>query len=381
LSRWYSERKETQKLAKEAYGTDMYEYYDKRQLVRKILLNSAYGALLNEHCRFYDKRIGQSVTLSGRQIVKHMMSQINQTVVGDYTHEGEAIVYGDTDSCYFSAYTTMKPQIDAGELEWNKDVCIGLYDAIADEANNSFPAFMEKAFHAPRKNGEIIKAGRELIGDRAIFIVKKRYAINIFDKEGKRKDKDGSLGDIKAMGLDLKRADTPKYVQEFLMDVLEMVLQRGKNREDIIERIKDFKRIMVSQDSWTKGSPKSVNNLTKHTQAFEKTGTCKVGHARAAINWNYLRRVYNDNYSMQIIDGMKIVVCKLKPNALGFNSIAYPVDELRLPQWFKDLPFDDDAMEQTLVDEKIENLIGVLGWDIKNNIDVKSTFDELFTFG
>jgi DNA polymerase elongation subunit (family B) len=381
LTRWYSERKETQALAKEAYGTDMYEYYDKRQLVRKILLNSAYGALLNEHCRFYDKRIGQSVTLSGRQIVRHMMSQINSVVAGEYTHEGEAIVYGDTDSCYFSAYTTMKPQIDTGELEWNKDVCIGLYDAIADEANNSFPAFMERAFHAPRKNGAIIKAGRELIGDRAIFIVKKRYAINIFDKEGKRKDKDGELGDIKAMGLDLKRADTPKYVQEFLMDVLEMVLQRGKGREDVIERVKEFKRVMVSQDSWTKGSPKSVNNLTKHTQAFEKTGTCKVGHARAAINWNYLRRVYNDNYSMQIIDGMKIVVCKLKPNALGFNSIAYPVDELRLPQWFKDLPFDDDEMEKTLVDEKIDNLLGVLDWDIKNNIDVKSTFDELFSFG
>jgi DNA polymerase elongation subunit (family B) len=96
LSRWYSERKETQKLAKEAYGTDKYDYYDKRQLVRKILLNSAYGALLNEHCRFYDKRIGQSVTLSGRQIVKHMMSQINECVEGTYSHEGNAIVYGDS---------------------------------------------------------------------------------------------------------------------------------------------------------------------------------------------------------------------------------------------------------------------------------------------
>ena len=381
LTRWYTERKSIQKQAKEAYGTDMYEYYDKRQLVRKILLNSAYGALLNEHCRFYDKRIGQSVTLSGRQIVKHMMSTINETVEGKYTHEGEAIVYGDTDSCYFSAYTTLKPQIDAGDLEWNKDVCIGLYDSIADEANASFPAFLEKAFHAPRKNGEIIKAGRELIGDRAIFIVKKRYAINIFDKEGKRKDKDGKLGDIKAMGLDLKRADTPKYVQEFLMDVLEMVLQHGKQRDDVIERVREFKKVMGSQESWTKGSPKSVNNLTKHTQAFEKTGTCKVGHARAAINWNYLRRVHGDNYSMQIVDGMKIVVCKLKPNALGFNSIAYPVDELRLPEWFKELPFDDDEMEKTLVDEKIDNLLGVLDWDIKSNIDVKSTFTDLFSFG
>ena len=381
LTRWYTERKSIQKQAKEAYGTDMYEYYDKRQLVRKILLNSAYGALLNEHCRFYDKRIGQSVTLSGRQIVKHMMSTINESVEGVYSHEGNAIVYGDTDSCYFTAYTTLKPQIDSGELKWNKELCIGLYDGIADEANNSFPAFMEKAFHAPRKNGEIIKAGRELIGDRSIFITKKRYAINIFDKEGKRKDKEGKLGDIKAMGLDLKRADTPKYVQEFLMDVLEMVLQRGKNREEVIERVKEFKRVMVEQDSWTKGSPKSVNNLTKHTQVFEKTGKCGVGHARAAINWNYLRKMNGDNYSQSIVDGMKVVVCKLKPNPLGFNSIAYPVDELRLPNWFKELPFDDEAMESTLVDEKIDNLLGVLNWDIKSNIDVKSTFDDLFSFG
>ncbi len=151
LTRWYTERKAIQKQAKEAYGTDKFDYYDKRQLVRKILLNSAYGALLNEHCRFYDKRIGQSVTLSGRQIVKHMMSTINETVEGVYSHEGNAIVYGDTDSCYFTAYPTLKPQIESGALEWNKETCIGLYDGIADNANDSFPAFMEKAFHAPRQ--------------------------------------------------------------------------------------------------------------------------------------------------------------------------------------------------------------------------------------
>jgi DNA polymerase elongation subunit (family B) len=384
LSRWYSERKDIQKKAKEAYGTDMYEYYDKRQLVRKILLNSAYGALLNEHCRFYDKRIGQSVTLSGRQIVRHMMSHINQTVAGEYTHEGEAIVYGDTDSCYFSAYSTLKPQIDSGELAWDKELCIGLYDSIADEANNSFPAFMEKAFHTPRKNGEVIKAGRELIGDRAIFITKKRYAINIFDKEGKRKDNDGKLGDVKAMGLDLKRADTPKYVQEFLMNVLCMVIQDGKQRDEVIEKVKEFKRVLSAQESWTKGSPKSVNKLTMYgdKEANSAKGRENMpGHVRAALNYNYLRRVHGDQYSQKIVDGMKIVVCKLKPNQLGFTSVAYPVDELRLPQWFCDLPFDDDAMEKTLVDEKVENLLGVLDWDIKSNIDVKSTFSDLFTFG
>ena len=380
LSRWYSERKETQKLAREAYGTDKFDYYDKRQLVRKILLNSAYGALLNEHCRFYDKRIGQSVTLSGRQIVKHMMSQINETITETYQHDGDAIVYGDTDSCYFTAFPLLQDQITSGELEWTKEACIDLYDQIAELTNVSFPSFMEKAFHCPRKNGEVIKAGRELIGDRTLFITKKRYAINIFDLEGKRQDKDGKTGKIKAMGLDLKRADTPKYVQEFLMEVLESVLA-GKPREDIIARIRDFKKWLSEQDSWTKGSPKSVNNLTNHTVKFEKTGKCAVGHARAAINYNYLRKMNGDQYSQKIVDGMKVIVCSLKDNPLGLTNVAYPTDELRLPQWFLDLPFDDLDMERKLVDEKIDNLLGVLKWDIRSDTNTNSMFDELFSFG
>jgi DNA polymerase elongation subunit (family B) len=384
LSRWYSDRKAMQKKLKESTTDEDRDYWDKRQLVRKILLNSAYGALLNEHCRFYDKRIGQSVTLCGRQIVKHMMSTINETIAGEYAHDGEAIVYGDTDSCYFTAYPILNSQIANGELVWNKETCISLYDSIADQANESFPSFMEKAFHSPRKNGEIIKAGRELIGDRAIFITKKRYAINIFDKEGKRKDKDGKLGDIKAMGLDLKRADTPKYVQEFLMNVLSMVIQQGKGRDEVIEIIKDFKRNLGEQDSWTKGSPKSVNKLTMYGEKEVNSSKGREnmpGHVRAALNYNYLRRVNGDQYSQKIVDGMKVVVCKMKANPLNFTSIAYPTDELRLPKWFTELPFDDKAMEQTLVDEKIDNLLGVLNWDIKTNIDTDSTFGDLFTFG
>ena len=303
---------------------------------------------------------------------------------GDPFFFANDILVHNTDSCYFTAYPILKEQIKNGDLSWDKETCIGLYDGIADQANSSFPAFMERAFHAPRKNGEIIKAGRELIGDRTLFITKKRYAINIFDKEGKRKDKDGKMGDIKAMGLDLKRADTPKYIQDFLMNVLCMVLQEGKSRDEVIEKIKDFKQTLSEQDSWTKGSPKGVNKLTMYgdLEANSKTGRANMpGHVRAALNYNYLRKINGDNYSMKIVDGMKVIVCKLKQNALGFTSIAYPTDELRLPTWFCELPFDDNEMERTLVDEKIENLLGVLNWDLRSNTDTNSTFDQLFTFG
>ena len=383
LSRWYSERKELQKKLKEATTQADKEYWDKRQLVRKILLNSAYGALLNEHCRFYDKRLGQSVTLTGRQIVKHMSAYINEVVTGKYDYMGEAIVYGDTDSAYFSAWPIVKEDVTLGKMDWNKELVVQLYDNISDQVNESFPGFMEQSFHCPRNKGAIIKGGRELIGDTGLFIKKKRYAINVYDKEGKRKDVNGKMGDIKAMGLDLKRSDTPKYIQKFLMDVLVMTLS-NKTKDDIIDLIKDFKRDLSNKDSWTKGSPKSVNKLTFYgeLESRSKTGKANMpGHVRAAINWNYLKKVYGDNYSMTILDGMKVIVCKLRSNPLNLTSIAYPVDELRLPKWFKELPFDDATMESTLVDKKIENLLGVLNWNLKESTNTETNFDDLFVFG
>jgi hypothetical protein len=80
------------------------------------------------------------------------------------------------------------------------------------------------------------------------------------------------------------------------------------------------------------------------------------------------------------VDGMKIVVCQLRDNPLGMTSVAYPTDELRLPDWFKELPFDDEGMERSLVDEKIENMIGVLKWDIRQDTNINSTFGTLFSF-
>jgi DNA polymerase elongation subunit (family B) len=382
LTKWYSERKSIQKQLKEAKTPEERDFYDKRQLVRKILLNSAYGALLNQHCRFYDKRIGQSVTLCGRQIVKHMSSFLNELITGEYQHDGDAIIYGDTDSCYFTAWPIIKND-ESMRNDWNKDTAIRLYDQLGESVNASFPQFMELAFHAPRKNGEIIKAGRELVADKGLFITKKKYAVNIYDKEGKRLDVDGKTGKIKAMGLDLKRADTPKYVQDFLMDILHTTLNGGQ-RDIIIDKIRTFKEKLKEQPSWSKGSPKSVKKLTfyEELELKSKTGRANMpGHVRASLNWNYLRKINGDNYSQRIVDGMKIVVCKLRNNILGFTSIAYPTDELRLPQWFIDLPFDDSDMERTLVDEKIENLLSVLNWDLRSNTDVRSTFDDLFTFG
>ena len=380
LARWYRERQEIQKNLRAATDPDEREFLDKRQLVKKINLNSLYGAILNPGCRFFDKRIGQSTTLTGRAIAHHMDAFVNETITGKYDHVGDAVIYGDTDSVYFSAYPILKKDIDAGNMEWNKETCIQLYDAISDQLNESWPRFMEQAFHVPRDNGLIIKGGRELIADRGLFITKKRYAVNIFDLEGKRLDIEGKQGKIKAMGLDLKRSDTPKVIQDFLMTLLVEVLA-GAGREKIIEMIKAFKFDFKERPAWEKGSPKRVNNLTMYSKKEEREGRANMpGHVRAGMNWNTMKKMNSDNYSQTIIDGMKTIVCKLKPNPLNWTSIGYPTDEMHLPQWFKELPFDDALMEATVVDQKIDNLLHVLEWDLASETNTTNTFNTLFEF-
>ena len=313
LKRWYAERKEMQAKLKEciANGNKIEEeYWDKRQLVKKINLNSLYGAILNPGCRFFDKRIGQSTTLVGRQIAKHMASKVNEIITGEYNHVGKAIIYGDTDSCYFSAYRTLKKDIDSGKIPWSKETVVMLYDQIGEEVNGTFAKFMEETFHCPRSRGDVIKAGREIVGSKSLFITKKRYAVLYYDKEGKRADVDGKPGKIKAMGLDLKRSDTPEFIQNFLSNVLEMVLT-GAEENQVLDFISEFRTEFKSRPGWEKGSPKRANNITEYQRKEEKQGKANMpGHVRASINWNTLKRMYDDKYSMQITDGAKVIVCK-----------------------------------------------------------------------
>ena len=383
LKRWYAERKDLQKKlkkAKEAGNKAEIEYWDKRQLVKKILLNSLYGAILNPGCRFFDKRIGQSTTLTGRTIVKHMSAEVNKVITGVYDHVGEAMIYGDTDSCYFSAWPTLGKEVEAGNIPWTKENVITLYDQVSEAANVTFPDMMAKSFHCPKSRSDVIAAGREIVAQSGLFITKKRYAALVIDTEGFRSDVDGKAGKVKAMGLDLRRSDTPVFMQEFLSELLLMVLT-DKPQTDVLERITQFRMEFSERPGWEKGSPKRANKIGHYQRLEQKQGKANMpGHVRASINWNTLKRMNGDKYSQEIVDGMKVIVCKLKQNPLGYTSVAYPTDELRMPDWFKELPFDDAAMAETIIDNKLDNLIGVLNYPLE---DTKrhNTFSSLFDFG
>ncbi len=388
LERWYSERKELQAKKKDATTPEEKAFWDKRQLVKKINLNSLYGAILNPGCRFFDKRIGQSTTLTGRRITRFMAGKTNELLTGKFDHVGDCIIYGDTDSVYFTAV----PALPEGS-ELDLDSAVKLYDHISDTVSDGFPGFLKTEFNVPYENGKVLKAGREVVGRSGLFITKKRYAIKCLDIEGYQPEG----GKLKIMGMEIKRSDTPEFVQDFLEEVLNDALS-GVPEKEVIAKVREFKKNFQSLDSWKKGMPKRVNNLTNYTEKLHKTrktenmklykldalkdeaGSSMIpGHVRASINWNDIKKAFGDNYSMSITDGMKVIVCRLRNNPMGYSSIAYPTDELNLPQWFKDLPFDDAGMEEAVLDKKIENVLGQMGWDLSQTKESEA-LQEFFSF-
>ena len=389
LERWYSERKELQAKKKDATTPEDKAFWDKRQLVKKINLNSLYGAILNPGCRFFDKRIGQSTTLTGRSITRFMAAKTNELLTGEYDHVGDCIIYGDTDSVYFTAVPALPK-----DSELDLEGAVKLYDHISDTVSDAFPQFLKEAFNVPLENGKVLKAGREVVGRAGLFITKKRYAINCWDIEGYQPEG----GKLKIMGMEIKRSDTPEFVQDFLEEVLNDALS-GKSENEVIEKIRAFKKEFQSIEPWKKGMPKRVNNLTAYTKKIEKSkqldNNLKLkklhdlknenanntipGHVRASINWNQLKEAHGDQYSMQITDGAKVIVCRLKNNPMGYSSIAYPTDELNLPQWFKDLPFDEADMETAVLDKKVQNVLGQMGWEIER-ANESEALQEFFEF-
>ena len=285
----------------------------------------------------------------------------------------------------------------AKDFDWdNREEIIKLYDDISDEMNKTFPAFMDASFHTGEERGAIIKAGRELVAENALYIKKKRYAALVIDLENNRLDTDGKPGKLKAMGLETKRSDTPQFVQEFLEEVLIDVL-KGMPEDDVLNKVKQFRKDFEKRPGWQKGRPTAIKGLTKYAMRIEDSTWDDIdledgddfemvggrvgmpGHVKAAINFNNMLKEMNDLVTSPIRDGDKIVVVELKRNNHGIEKIARPVDvpEQNLPQWFKDLPFDHEKMEASMIDVKIDNLIGILRWDLRVITD-QTAFYELF---
>lgn len=344
LAEWYSLRKKYQKLKEEADNSknkDLSEYYDRLQYCYKIKLNSLYGALLNAHFKFHDKRMGESTTGTGRAILTFQCSKVNELLLGDYNLKGDAVAYGDTDSTYFKTYAN------------DKDSAIEIADGIAELVNQAYPEFMRRAFLCSDGYDNIIKCGREIVASSGIFVTPKRYILQMVDKDGKATDK------LKIMGLDTKKTILPKEVQDKLNGFIKRFLNED-SWDSISRDIVAFKDELKNVDVEKLGLPKGVKNVEKYSEEYRLygDGARLPGHVRASILYNEMLKKHNDKESYPIVSDTKIRVYYLL-NPIGkFKSIALPTDLEAIPQWFLDeIVIDKDAQIKRLVDNPLENIL------------------------
>lgn len=352
LSEWFKQRKHYKKLKDEAQteadllkakykdsimpeailkqynqALEQSAYYDRLQYVYKIKLNATYGATTNAFFRFFDLRLGQSTTGSGRAILDHMCSQIAFMLDGKYDFTSESIIYGDTDSCYFK---TNVEHFNIKDKEKMYEKSIQIADVIGKQVCDSFDDFCVKAFRIQDEYNGIIRCEREIVAKAGIFVTKKRYVLKLIDKDGRRVNK------LKAMGLEMKKTTTPKVIQGFLENVVNMILDGEKTWNEIDNFIVDYRnQVAFDLPLLDIGLPKGVKKIEYYTNEYKVHGSKArlPGHVAASIHFNECIKEYNDTELSPITSGSKIKVFYLTKKYGKFKSIAVPTDLEVIPEW------------------------------------------------
>ena len=362
------------------------DYYDMLQGVRKVLLNSTYGATLNEFCRFGDPRLGASTTGSGRQITTHMCNTISSCLIGEnapklvktittesdgeientYTMDvpdGLGPIYSDTDSCYF-----VMDKLVNGDL----DLAVNLADEIVGIVNESFVPFMKLAFNCQPNFDTLIKAAREVVAVTGIFSAKKKYMLLVANMEGRPLSLDDPKS-LKTQGSDIKISSTPEIIRELLKDVTLSIL-KGESKDSIDDKIIEFRKKL---DGTQEINPldfatiTSVKNLESYWVKYSATELAGFGsvnlpsNVRATFNHNACIKAFEDHDTPEIKSGQKIKIIWLRPNDYDFKNMSFNSDTETLPKWFIDnFEVDIKLTEQKLVDQKISNIFKPIGWEV-----------------
>ena len=327
LSDWFDKRKEYRKLAKkfgDAGDEDQYGYFNRRQHIQKIVLNSMYGVLGLPVFRFYDLDNAEATTKTGQALIKFTKKIGNHFYNKELGTEKDYCIYIDTDSVFYSAVPLIEhrfPNQDLSDVMKTQRI-----NEIATEVqkylNDSYHYFAKKFCNLDVHRFEI---KQEIVAKAGLFIVKKRYGMKIISDNGVQVNK------TMVKGLDTVRSNFAPLFRKLLSDVLDDIL--GSVPKDKIDhRITRFKKNMKYNQLDDISSPTGVKGIWKYMEKKDKENssvfsTFKKGtpvHVKAAIAYNDLVRYFKQDNKYQFINnGDKIRWVYLKNNTLGLNAVAY----------------------------------------------------------
>ena len=355
------------KAEKKQLENDISKYHN-FQLVRKIQLNSAFGAVGNEYFRYYDLDLAEAITVSGQLAIRWIEEQLNGFLNSTFkTDDYDYVVASDTDSIYLRldnlVQRVMPDETDDSKIakyleRVSRELVQPFIDKKYDELAKKTNAYENK-----------MHMKREAIANKGIWTAKKRYMLNVMIGE------DGVLlktPEMKIMGIETTRSSTPRVVRDALTESISIIM--NGTQDEIISYISDFKKRFKTQRGEDISFPRSCNGLKEYhdpSSVYRKSTPIAV---RGSLMYNHhLRGNKIDKKYPVINEGDKIKFCYLKkPNPIGENVIAFVST---IPQEFGLTKYIDyDTQFEKAYLEPLKAILDCIGWQTEKT----NTLDSLF---
>ena len=339
------------------------------QMAKKISLNSAYGAIGNEHFRYYRLANAEAITLSGQLSIRWIENRMNEYLNNLLqTERKDYVIASDTDSIYLN----LGPLVNKffGNKSGDKAAVVTILDKICQEKLEPFieRSYQELADYVSAYDQKM-QMKRENIADRGIWTAKKRYILNVWDSEGVRYKEPK----MKIMGLETARSSTPAYFRDKLYAAFKIII--GKTNDELINFINDVRTETRERPYEEVAFPRGVNNLAKYRHPTEIYTKGTPIHVRGALLYNHYIKKHKIEHKHQLIqEGEKIKFMYLKtPNPLHENCISFFGD---VPKEFGIEKYVDyqTQFEKSFL-EPLKNVLQCIGWTHQKTVSIGSFFE------
>ena len=357
------DRKEKRKLS------NLISKYHNMQLNLKITLNSAFGAMGNQHFRYFDQRIAEAITTSGQLSIKWIEKEINRYLNSILKPEEEKdyVVAVDTDSVYICMDDLVK-QVYGDNIEDKTKVINFLDKVCAEQMEKIIDKSYDKLRNYVNAFEQKMVMKRENLADKALWTAKKRYIMNVYDSEGVRYEEPK----LKMMGIESIRSSTPSACKEKMKNIFKIIM--NGTEDDVITYIDDFRKEFMTLGAEEIFFPRSVRGLEKYHDSAHLYKKGSPVHVKAALLYNKLlkdKKLTND-YPV-IKDGEKIKFAYLKKqNIVGGDAIGI-MNQLPPELELEDYIDYDKMFEKSFV-EPMKVILDAVGWQTEKVSDLSSFF-------
>jgi DNA polymerase elongation subunit (family B) len=399
LDLWFTERKKYKKLqyeAKLAGDTEKEEFYDRRQHIQKIFLNSLYGTLGLPIFRFYDLDNALSTTASGQDIIQNTAKFINKMYEDrgvapktteyldaywellksdhkrskkrrhlpppEYPDAHDHCVYVDTDSVYYSVVPFLDLYNGHGKseeekIEYTAKIAMGIEKCV----NEYYNKLATEYFNCP--NHRLFIRG-ESVARRGMWLAKKRYVY----KKVYSLEKGEITDEFVAKGVDIVRSTCPPAFKTIMVEVITDILA-AEDKSVVDDKLIKFYSNIHNLELKEIARNSAVKVLSKYETAGEPLDAPyklrTPAHVKAAINYNrMLRHLKLENEYPLMQDNDKIIyVYLVEDNELGFRTMGL-VGERDCPQIFEysKKHLDYDALFEKELQKKLVDFYAATGW-------------------